>query len=641
MLKLSQQRDDTTKKIFIGTLLGIISLMMVVTMVPGLVGSMGGGSPDAAARVGGTDILATDVQQMVTRQMQANNFPPSLRTFFAKQVLDQMIFQKCLELEAQRLGMAVTPQELTDQIKLILPTVFTGDTWVGKDRYAAEVQQRTGMSVPEFEDRVRESLLAQKMQELVTDGVSVSPADVQKEFKRKNEKVKLDYAVVKPADLMASINPSDQELSDYFSKHQANYKIPEKRSAHYALLDTAQVQKEANVTDADMRAYYNQHIEEYKVPERVHVEHILFKTVGKTEAESTEIQQKANDVLKKAKSGGNFEALAKQYSDDTSKDKGGDIGWITRGQTVGEFEGAAFTMKDGAISDLVKTQYGFHIIKVLEHENARTKPIDEVRLGILEALSDQKETAMMEQKATQLTSAVHQSNRQNVDDLAKKYNMQTGDTPPSGPGEPVGDLGNSPELRDLLLHLQKGEVSTPVRIERGFVILTVKDILPAHAAILAEVHDKVLADYRQEKSGELAKSRAMELAKRVHDGATLAQAAKAMGLTEKSSEAINRDGSIPDVGSGQQLAAAFGMKAGQTSDAVQMGQGWVVYTVTEHDDANPQDFEAQKKDIEQQLLQAKRGEAFDAFKEALETKLKAEGKVVINEDVVKRLSSAA
>jgi peptidyl-prolyl cis-trans isomerase D len=641
MLKILQQ-SDTSKKIFIGILLGIISLMMVVTMVPGLAGSFGsGGSPDAVATVGGSDITATEVQQMVTRQMQANNFPPSLRSFFAKQVLDQMVFQKCMELEAQRLGMAVTPQELTDQIKLILPAVFAGDTWVGKDRYAAEVEQRTGMTVPEFEDRVRESLLAQKMQGLVTDGVTVTPGEIEQEFKRKNEKVKLEYAVVKAADLVASINPTEQELSDYFSKHQASYKIPEKRSAHYALLDATQVQKQANVTDADMQSYYNQHIAEYQVPERAHVEHILFKTVGKTEAEIAEIQQKANEALKKAKAGANFEALAKEFSDDTSKDKGGDIGWITRGQTVKEFEAAAFTLKNGAISDLVKTQYGFHIIKVLEREAARTKPIDEVRLGILEALSDQKETLMMEQKATDLTRAVHESNRQSVDDLAKKFNMETGDTAPSGAGEAVGDLGNTPELRDLLFHLQKGELSTPVRIARGFVILTVKDIQPAHAATLAEVHDKVLADYRQEKSGELAKARAEELAKRVHDGATLEQAAKALGMQAKSSEAINREGSIPDLGSGQQLETAFGMKAGQTSDAVQLGQGWVVYTIAEHTDANPQDFEAQKKDIEQQLLQSKRALAFEAFKEALQKKLKAEGKVVINEDAMKRLSNPA
>src|SRR4029077_15127378 len=134
----------------------------------------------------------------------------------------------------------------------------------------------------------------------------------------------------------------------------------------------------ANISQDQIRNYYDQHIDSYQLPERAHVAHILFKTVGKTDAETEEIRKKAGDVLKKAKGGANFADLAKQYSEDTTNDKGGDLGWIVRVQTVPEFEQAAFGLPIGSTSDLVKTQYGFHIIKVTDRQAARTQTLDEV-----------------------------------------------------------------------------------------------------------------------------------------------------------------------------------------------------------------------------------------------------------------------
>src|SRR5438034_7675425 len=151
-------------------------------------------------------------------------------------------------------------------------------------------------------------------------------------------------------------------------------------------------------------------IQQYQVPNRVHAEHILFMTVGKTDAEVEEIKKKAEDVLKQVKKGGKFEDLAKKYSEDRgSKDKGGDLSWITQGQTVPEFEKTAFSLTPGQVSDLVKTQYGFHIIKVVEKETAHTKPFEEVkdslRANFLPTQADRQASAI----ADQLTTAIRQS----------------------------------------------------------------------------------------------------------------------------------------------------------------------------------------------------------------------------------------
>ena len=547
MLDVIQQRK-TGVKIVMGVLLGIICFAMVITLVPGLVpGSTTGTSPDAVARVGDEQITRTDVENMLNRELRGQTLPPMLKGMYAKQVVDQLVFEKALEIEAQRLGLKVTPEEQTERIKRYIPTAFNGDTWVGKERYTQEVETRTGMTVQDFEDFVRQQLLEEKFRNILTDGVTVSDTEIAQEYIRRNEKISIEYAVFKPADLAATINPSDTELQAYFAKNIGRYQVPEKRSASYALLDLNQLKQQTKVTDDELKAYYQQHIDEYKVQNRVHVEHILFKTVGKTDAEVAEIQKKAEDVLKKAKSGSNFEELAKQYSEDTSKDKGGDIGWIGEGQTVAAFQQSAFSLPKGAISDLVKTEYGFHIIKVLDKEVARTKSFDEVRSEIEPVVLDAKVNADANAISDKMAGAVRQSNRQSLDDLAKKFNLTVGTTPQVAATDPVGDLGAAPEVQQTLFSLRPGEVSQPMRVDRGWVIIALKDTQPAHQGTLAEVRDKVLADYRRDNSLTLAQTKAQELAKDAKAGQPLAKAAKSLGAETKTSAALrtHRPGQRP------------------------------------------------------------------------------------------------
>jgi peptidyl-prolyl cis-trans isomerase D len=645
MLKSIQQRDlDRNRwvKITMAVILGIIIFTMVITLIPGLMnGTTDQASPDTIASVGGQNITLVDFQQEYEKDMRNQQVPPMLAPVYKKQVLDSMIFQRALEYEADRLGIRVTPEEQTERIKELLPTAWSGSTWL-RDRYPAEVQSRYQMSVEQFESVLRDAMLQEKFREMVTDGITVTPQEIAQEFMWRNDKIKIDYVVIKPQDLAATIHPSDADLASYFAKNSAKYQMPERRSARYALLDLSKLRASTQVSDDTLRAYYNQHIDEYKVENRVHVEHILFKTIGKTDAETAEIRQKAEDVLKQAKHGANFEDLAKKYSeDDATKPKGGDLGWIVDGQTVPEFQQAAFSVPKGQISELVKTQYGFHIIKVLDRETAHTKTFEEVRDSILQPVLDQKVNAEADDISNQMAAAVRQSDRQSIDDLAKKFNLEVGDTPPVAISDPILPLGNSPELHQVLFSLHSGELSQPIQVDSGFVIITVKDIIPAHQATLDEVKDRVLADYQKGKSIDLARSRAAELAKRAESGEDLAKAAKSLDLTVKTSDSFARGGSVPDVGTAKQLAEAFRMANGQVGGPVQSGENWVVFRTIAHDVPNPDDLAKQHDDIQQQLLQTKQNAAFDAFHTDLINRLKKEGKLNINAEVESRATSTS
>jgi peptidyl-prolyl cis-trans isomerase D len=626
-------------RILLGVVVGMIGITMLLYLVPQGTNDLNG--TEAVAQVGDQTISVVDVQNQLSKSTRGSQIPPALLPAYTQQALDQLIDEKMLALEADRMGLRVSDEEHADFLKKLVPTAFSGDSFIGMDRYTAEVQTRFQMSVPEFETEVKGALLQQKFQQLVTDGVTASDDEVREEFRRENEKIKLDYALIKPDELQSKVEVSDADLAAYFDKNKARYVVPERRTVDYAVLDLAQLRQRSPVTEDDEKVYYQSHIDQYKLEDRAHVAHILFKTVGMTDAEAAEVKKKAEDVLNKAKHGGNFGDLAKQYSEDTTKDKGGDLGWIVRGQTVPEFEAAAFRLPKGSISDLVKTQYGFHIIQVIDRETARTQTLDEVKASIVSQLQQEKADQLGETISTQIADEIRRGGRVPIQDLAKKFNMTTGEAKLVEANQPLLELGNAPGLMDTIFRQRAGDVSAPIHTDLGYVILSVKDIQQSHPAVLAEVRDRVASDYRHEKAVELAKSRADELGKRAKAGENFAAAAKALGLTLKTSEPIARTGSIPDVGSMKLFTAAFALPVGQTGDPVSIGQNWAVYRVAQHDPVNQDDFEKQKAKIQEQVLQRKRQTAYDLFRTALKTRLQQQGQLHFNAENLKRLISPA
>ena len=624
-------RDSDNRKlgyrIFLGVVVLVLGGSMLLYLVPQTPGT-GEAATDTVAKVGDQSVTLGEVRQQLAQIEQRNQVPKPLESLYARQILNQLVYEKELEYEAKRLGITVTDQERADRIKQYVPGAFVNGTFVGMDRYAAEVQARFQLTVPVFEELIRQGLLEEKFRKRVTDGISVGPGELQDEFRYKNEKIKVNYAVINPEELAAKINPTEAEIKAEYEKNKSRYQVPEMRVVRYALLDTNQMRRSVQVSDDQLKVQYQKNIQQYQVPNRVHVEHILFMTVGKTDAEVDEIKKKAEDVLNQAKKGGKFEDLAKKYSEDPgSKDKGGDLGWITQGQTVPEFEKTAFGLDKGQISDLVKTQYGFHIIKVLDKETARTKTFDEVKESLRAPIALQQADQQAADAADRLAKAIRQSNKVSLDDLAKQYQLTVSQTRPISATDPVLELGNSKEVKDAIFRLRQNELSLPIRTDRGYVVLSVQQITLAHQGSLEEVRERVVNDLKQEEAAKLAKAKAEELPKRVKAGEKFEAAAKALGLEAKTSDLISRNDSIAGAVSGKQLGAAFQLKPGDVGTPMNLGANWIVYRVESKEEPNPNDFEKQKKTLAEQLLQTKRNVAYEAFKTALDTRLKQEGKV--------------
>src|SRR5947209_15968239 len=282
-------------RILFGVVIGLLAVSMLLYLVP-QGSNTGEASTDTLAKVGDQTVNVADVRTQLAEIAQRNNIPKQLEGLYAQQILNQLVFQKEIEYEAKRLGIGVSEKERADRIRQYVPTAYNGDTFVGMDQYSSQVQTRFQLSVPVFEELVRQGLLEEKFRKIVTDGISAGPAELQEEFRYRNEKVKLDYALIKPEDLEAKITPSETEIKAAYDKNKSKYQIPEKRVIRYALADTMQLLRTIDVSDDELKAAYQQNIQQYMVPNRVHVQHILFFTKGKTDAEVAEIRDKAQEV---------------------------------------------------------------------------------------------------------------------------------------------------------------------------------------------------------------------------------------------------------------------------------------------------------------------------------------------------------
>jgi len=613
---------------------------MVITLAPGPVGSMDERG-DVVATVAGSPITMLDVQNQLARFERRQPIPQALRPFYARQVIDALMFERMLDSEARRLGIRVTDEDVVERLKLLVPSAFDGGQFAGRERYALAVETQFGMSVGEFEELVRKAMLEEKFRRLVTDGLTVSFEDVEREYRRRNEKVKFDYVVVDPAEMESRVRVTPEELKAYYDANLAGYMVPERRVVRYIHLDIDQVRQRVAPSEDELRAYYNENIEQYRVQNRARVSHILLKTTGMTDSEVAEVEKKAQDLLTRIRRGAKFEDMARQFSEDeANKAKGGDLDWIVPGQTVPEFEQAAFSLPIGQVSDLVKTSYGFHIVKVAERQPARTQSFEEVRASILPIVTQEKAESEVNAVGDRLTAATRGATRRSIDNVAKDFGLPVRESAPVAAGDPIADLGNPAGLSGEIFSLAAGEMTGVVRTDRGYGVAVVKEIQPAHQGTFDEVRTRLEADYRREKGVELARTRSQELADRAK-AEPLTVVARSFGLEVKTSEPLARTGTVAGLGGARQLGVAFTLPVNGASSPINVGGRWVVLRVTAREEANLAGLAAERKDLEVQILSSKQSLAYESFRESLETRLRQEGKLRVNQDLMKRLTATS
>jgi peptidyl-prolyl cis-trans isomerase D len=647
------QNAGPTLKIVLGALLVIICASMAITLIPGGIGSsLGIGAPPAGvlATIGDQQVTVPEVQREA-RAMIRQQFPRGgpeanmLLPYFASQAAEQLINEKAMVAEAHRMGLRVTDDELRDELQhgQLGSILFPEGKFVGQEQYENFVQQNN-LTVPQFEALEKDFILVRKLRALVASGASVGDSDIRSEFLSRNTKVKFDYAVISQADVLKSIHPTEEELKAYYERNKANYNnsIPEKRQIKYVIVDSGKVGAAASVTDQDLQAYYDQHREEFRVPEQVKVSHILIKTplpaAGAKEDEKavTDARAKAEGVLKEVKAGGDFAKLAEKYSDDPGSAKnGGALGWIGRGRTVPEFEKAAFSLGKGQTSDLVKSSYGFHIIRVEDKQEAHLKSLAEVKSEIEQKVKQQKTTQATEAAANALLS---QARNDGFDKAASAKGWTPTTTDFFTKTDSLPGLGASPQFMDAVFNEATKAPPDLAQVPQGFVVFQLLNVKPQATPTFEEIRAKVEGQFKQERAGFLLQQKTQELSDRAKAAHDLKKAAKELGATVKTSDLVLPDGQVPDIGSMTNASAIFTLKPGDISGPITTAGNGIVAQLVEKQAPTDQEFAAKKDQIRQTLLEAKRNDLFALFVTNLRKDMEKSKRLKVNQDEMKNLT---
>jgi len=628
MIRILQQ-DNRITKILFAVIIGFAIITMVITLVPGVFDNSATNDPNTFATVHEPGLLGrfgwnsstvkmTEVNQLATRQLQQQRLPEFLMPYMTQRAGQILVQRQILKNEADRLNLQATDEDLRRELETgpFAQYLFPGGKYIGDDAYMNFVQNFFQVSRADFESQVKSDMELQRLQALITGGVSVSDRAVREAYRTQGTKVKFDYAVISADDLRKTINPTDAELEKFFKDNQARYAtaIPETRKLQYVAFDASNIPGgKPQISDADVQAYYNQHQSQYQVKEQVKVRHILIAVpAGADSKTDAAAKAKAEDLLKQIKSGANFADLASKNSDDPgSKAQGGELGWLDRGRTVPEFDKVAFSLNPGQTSDVIKTQFGYHILQVEDKKTAHLRPLSEVKSEIVPILEQQRTGAAEQTYASQLAS---DAKKNGLDKAAQARGLHVVTTDYVAKDGVIPGLSDSSALLTQAFSVVKGADPASVSTGDGFAVFQVADIKAAHAPDFAEYKSHILDDYREQQLPLLLNTQLKKLDDRAKVLNDLKKAAAEMKIPVKTSDLVAKDAQVPEIGSmGGPASVAFTLNKGTISDPINLGRAGVVLTVTDKQEPTADEITKNFEQTKEQLLNEQRDEIFRVY----------------------------
>jgi peptidyl-prolyl cis-trans isomerase D len=639
MFDLFRSREKSVR-ILLGVLLGLVALSMLIYLIPG--GPSGGPSTaqNAVATVGGTPITTDDVRRALDRLTQNQpNVPKALIAMYLPSVIDQMVQGKAMAYKAQQMGLRVSDQELGDSIQSEFAAQLGGK--FDMKIYQAVLQQQ-GMTVPDFERDRREAMLAARLAAMEQQSLVISEAAAKAEYERKNLKVGLQYVAFDQKAFGSKVSKDPAAVKAYFDKNRNLFRIPEKKDVELIVGTTADFLPTANISEQQLRQEYQDGMDSYRIPERVKVRHILIKTQGKPKDEVPKLKAKAEDLLKQLQNGGNFAELAKKNSEDPgSAVKGGELDWIVRGQTVPNFEKAAFSLQPGQLSQLVETEYGYHILQVEDKQNAHVQSFEEVKPQLLAGLQKQVANDHLTKAVDGARAEIAKAPAQ-AEGIAKKYGLKFYRVNGYTAGSPLPELNTQQQVTAAIAGTNKGGVTDVQTIagqgKAAFAVVT--NATPGRNAEYAEVQGDVLQKYTAAESLRLAQDAAKQAAERARKGESLEALAKSYGLTVKTAAPFTIDGAAEGIGSGALLQNAFKAKVGDIVGPVTAQSADFLCKVSEKIPADMTQF-AKNRDAIVQTLQTEKQRIQDPlFQQSVVSELKRKGKIKYNQETINRMVEA-
>ncbi len=575
---------------------------------------------DVLAQVGDQEITVGEFQTLFRRQLQSYQVQSGgeitadlLRSMgIDRQLLQQVIDEYAALQEAARLGVTVSDAEVREAI-VSLPAFQQDGEFIGEAAYLQMLRmQQPPVAPAEFEENVRRSLMLQRLQAALTDWITVSDDDVEREHVRRNERVRLSAISFRADDFREGLDATDDDVAALFDQNANDYLVPEQRRLRFVLIDVPALKAAFTPSDADVQAYYDNNLDRYTEEVDLRVSHILLRT---QDAELAEVQAQAESIAAEARNGADFAELARRYSEDEgTREAGGDLGRITRGQMVPEFEGAAFALEQDEVSDPVTSMFGVHVIKATEKTGGATQTLDDVRDSIVDILqqesADARAAALAEAMSLEIDEAA------DLEAAAARRGLEAQESGFAALGEPILGLGFSSEVTTQAFQLAEGEVAGPIPTPTGPAFVTVTGIQAPYVPPLEEVEARVRDDVIRRKAFVLAQERADAVAAILQDADDFGATAEAEELDVSESGLIARGAAVPGVGVNAQVeAVAFSLIPGETSDPVLTGNSAVVLHLHEREDADPAALQTSRERLRSEMILERQNQFYGAYME--------------------------
>jgi peptidyl-prolyl cis-trans isomerase D len=595
------------------------------------------------ARIGDQTITAAEFDGIYRRRVQAlqsqyqgNLTPELIRAMdLPHQVLDGLV-EKALRLDAaRRLHLSVSDDELAQAIAAVSAFQENGK-FAGRETYE-RVLRANGLTSDRFEEDMREQLLMEKYSALVRASVFVSDADIQREFANRNEKASIEYIKIASARLDSATEPTEADVKAYYDKNRERYRAPEQRRIKYLLVDSARIRAKIVAPESELKADYERRKDSFEAPDQVVAAHILIRVNAAGGPTADEIARaKAEKIAARAKAGEDFAKLANENTEDPSgKGNGGQLPPFGRGQMAPEFEQAAFEMTPGEIRGPIKTQFGYHVIKLIRKQPAHVRPFEEVRGQIASELSEKRAEAETDRRARDLAEVLKRMKNPSDEDLRKLQdgNVVTYNTTDwVGRGDPIPGIGANPRFTDQAWTLKIGQIGTePVSTPRGPAFVKPSEERAAGVPPLSEIRARVVGDWKTERREKEALEKLAPAAAELAGGASLATLAGRYETEVKTTPDFSPGGPVPDIGSAPALSAAvFQTAKGQAGPPVPVPGGFVLFRVLNRTTADPAAMAAQKTE----LLESIRDREAQKLMRATLQQMRADRQVKVNEEVL-------
>jgi peptidyl-prolyl cis-trans isomerase D len=549
-----------------------------------------------------------------------------------QQALDTLVQRKLLAHEARRQGLIVTDAELIEKVQSY--PVFQVNNNFDSTRYL-QVLRLSRLTPGDFEQNQREELLLAKLENLIKDAVQVTEVEVKEAFIHDREQLNVEYLRVDPAQFVAQVEVSDADLSTYYQEHLERFRKPEQVRVAYVVVDPESFTPQVEMTDERLAQYYEQHKEEFRQDEQVRARHILFKLAQQAGTEEeARMRAEAEAALHRIRAGEDFAAVASQLSQDSaSAQAGGDLGFFKRGEMVKSFEDVAFGLKPGTVSEPVRTDFGYHLIKVEEVQEAGYRPPAMVMVELRERLTREEIRRVAEAKAQAVRDAVVTAGDE-WQMAVRALALEPQETPYIAPGAVVEGIEDSAAFTQAAFALQDGQVSRPTLIGSRYLVMKLLERQVSSIPPFEEVKETVREALVQERSQTLAGKKANEYLTEVKAGRSIEDLAQALNSQIEQTGLFSRNSTIPKLGRPQGfIREVFGMSVGEAR-IVDVSDQPAVVVLKERQEFDADAYEKDKAQMQQQVLRQKREQTFAQWSHDLRRRAEERREISINESLV-------